>query len=96
MGLFNNGRKTIKKIINLEWNAGRRTVNKVELNLESAKWTTRWGNTQEEKLINQESKAITPHLLFHVTEPDRAAGPPVDAWQAAELFFLVVVITPSS
>lgn len=36
-GLFNNGRKTIKKIINLEQNSGRRTVNKVELNLESAK-----------------------------------------------------------
>lgn len=47
------------------------------------------------KLLSQESKAITTHLLFHRAEPDRAAGPPLDAWQAAE-FFWMVLITPSS
>jgi len=41
----------------------------------------------KEKLINQESKTITTRLLFHVTEPDSAAGPPADAWQATEFFF---------
>lgn len=48
-----------------------------------------WQQDQEvkEKLINQESKAVTTHLHSHVTKPDRAAGPPADTWQAAGFFW---------
>lgn len=79
-----------KKSQNLERNSGRRTVNKVELNLgvRQMKHAIRqYARQSDEGKADKPGEQGNTHLLFHVTEPERAAEPPVDAWQAAEFFW---------
>lgn len=86
MGLLSHGRKKKKKppSRNLERNSGRRTVNKVEQNLGVRQMNhvlrQHVRQPDEGKADKPGEQAITTHPLFHVTEPDRAAGPPADAW----------------